>query len=836
VNIRLIILVTLIVGILTAIAFYRIRIDTDIVSSIPHSDPVIADARHILLNHPIHDRVVVDLSVSPHDPAILADGAEQIEHMLGESRLFQSVGTKKMGAIIPELIARVSDHLPVLFSEEELHNAIQPLIEPAHIHEILESQISQLQTIESIGQAKLVSKDPLGFRGIVLAKLSGLAPSGGASKNQIGPGGQIVSADGRHLLIVAKPLHSGSDTAYARKLTQAIQDASAAVNQTYGAKGYIFTLTPAGAFRAALDNEEYARADVQNSLLWSTVGIALLMLFTFPRPLIGLMSFIPAFVATLLAFFVFSLFHKTISIMTLGFGGAVISITVDQGIAYLLFLDQKHETRGKEAASEVWGIGVLATLTTVIAFLMLSFSGFPILAEIGQFATFGGIFSFLFVHTVFPKIFPVMPPAKTNRALPVHLLINRFARSDNKKAWAAVGFALIMLAFAKPDFRADLSAMNTISEETRAADKLLASVWGDIFSKIYLLIEGTDMDELRKKADRAAGMIEEEIRSGALSSAFVPSMVLPGEERARQNLRAWRRFWDLPKKTAVKDTLRIVGSDLGFAQNAFEPFFALLDQTEGVAPAIGPEYFDLMGISQTPQNTPLNPPSGGEYRADVKQVMFCTLTPGTRYDAPEFYAKFSGVATIFDPNWFSVRLGRLLSSTFVRMAVIVGISTVVMLFLVFFNWRLTAVVLIPTMFAFVCTLGTLKLLGRPVDIPGIMLSIVILGMGVDYSICFVHSYQRYHDEMHPSFALIRVAVFLTAVSAMIGFGVLSVSNHLLLRSAGLVSALGVGYSLIGTFVLLPPLMKGKLRRFLGSESGASSPRHRRRLIRIWPKW
>ena len=162
------------------------------------------------------------------------------------------------------------------------------------------------------------------------------------------------------------------------------------------------------------------------------------------------------------AFFVFSLIHDSISLMVLGFGGAIISISVDHGIAYLMFLDRPYKTYGKEASQEVRAVGLVAALTTIGAFAALNFSGFPILEQLGQFTALGISFSFIFVHTVFPVIFPEMPAARSRR-MPLQNLVNKLAGAGKKGALAALIFAVVMLFFAKPDFNVSLSSMNTVS-------------------------------------------------------------------------------------------------------------------------------------------------------------------------------------------------------------------------------------------------------------------------------------------------------------------------------------------------------------------------------------
>jgi uncharacterized protein len=104
-------------------------------------------------------------------------------------------------------------------------------------------------------------------------------------------------------------------------------------------------------------------------------------------------------------------------------------------------------------------------------------------------------------------------------------------------------------------------------------------------------------------------------------------------------------------------------------------------------------------------------------------------------------------------------------------------------------------------------LGTLKLIGHPLDIPGIMLWIVIMGMGINYSIYYACFYQRYRDESSPEMDIVKLAMFLASFTTLIGFGVLAFASHALMKSIGITSLLGVGYSILGAFFILPVLMK-----------------------------
>jgi uncharacterized protein len=177
------------------------------------------------------------------------------------------------------------------------------------------------------------------------------------------------------------------------------------------------------------------------------------------------------------------------------------------------------------------------------------------------------------------------------------------------------------------------------------------------------------------------------------------------------------------------------------------------------------------------------------------------------------------VGKVFDARLFSRRMGRLLSTTFLKMLAVIGVSVVLLLFLFFADWQLTLICLLPLAFAFVATLGTLKLMGRGLDIPALMLAIIILGMGIDYSLFFIRSYQRYRSRLHPGFSLIRVSVLMAAVSTLIGFGALCGAQHTLLRSAGVTSFLGIGFSMLGAFLILPPILDSRFSRKIRIAAG-----------------
>jgi len=822
-----------VVAILGAVLLYEslggVRIETDILASLPRHDPVLADAHRVIRHLPFQDRLIIDVAVTGTDSKsvpreisrdALTAGADLIEAGLRESGLFRQVGMQQMEALFPELMAHIVVHLPLLFDGPQLEAQIAPLLAPLEVRRALLEDLKVVQGLEGIGQADLIARDPLGLRNLVLARMSQLLPSRDAQLYR----GKLLSRDGEHLLVIAELNGSATDTTYSQAIPPLIKTLGEKLNSQIQPRGIRFTLTPAGAYRAALDNENAARRDMRTAIILTTVGIAFLLLITFPRPLIGILALLPSTAGAIFALLVCSFLFPSLSILAVSFGGAIMAFTVDLGITYLLFLDRPCEVSGRQAAREVRAAEILAALTTIGGFLLLLLSEFRVLAEVGVFAALGVAFAFAFVHWVFPRILPVMPPARKTRDPWLGRILDRIVLSGEKpKLVAAALFFGVMLCFARPVFQVDINAMNSLSAETVAADKTLQQVWGDLTSRVYLMIEGQSLEELQAKSDRLAGMLREDLRRGSVQGAFALADLFPGEALAGRHAADWKAFWTPARSEDLRRELDRAAREMGFAPDAFAAFITSLSAVPPAAATIPEKFAGFLGVATEKSS----------------RVQVSLVTPGPAYEANAFFARYAAtnLVNLFDAGLFSQRLGEVLVSLFTKIAFITGLGIILVVFLFFLDWRLSLIVLMPVAFALVCTLGSLKLMGHPMDIPGIMLWIVIMGMGIDYGIYYVCAYQRYHDERHPFMGLIRQAMFLAGATTLIGFGVLALAQHAVLKSIGLTSLLGIAYSLVGAFLIVPPLVKRALvPAVLPPEAlEAGSPRHTERtLLRYRP--
>jgi len=207
-----------------------------------------------------------------------------------------------------------------------------------------------LEQLDAIGRGPMIARDPLGFSGVVFRQMTSLFPANKAQFYQ----GQLLSEDGRNVLIIAQIKGSGTDTVVAGKIEKLMEECHRRLDSENR-----YSLTAVGAYRVALDNETVARHDGQWAIILTTLGIALLLLIAFPRPLIGLLALLPSSVGAIAALWVCSFIFDSMSVLAVGFGGAIMAFTVDLGITYLLFwignrkLTEKRQ-HGKSGQPNFW--------------------------------------------------------------------------------------------------------------------------------------------------------------------------------------------------------------------------------------------------------------------------------------------------------------------------------------------------------------------------------------------------------------------------------------------------------------------------------------------------
>ena len=144
-------------------------------------------------------------------------------------------------------------------------------------------------------------------------------------------------------------------------------------------------------------------------------------------------------------------------------------------------------------------------------------------------------------------------------------------------------------------------------------------------------------------------------------------------------------------------------------------------------------------------------------------------------------------------------------------AVFLGIMA---MFLVLFrSFRFSLIAIIPNMLAATAVLGGMGLAGIPLDMMNITIAAITVGIGVDHAIHYITRFKSefaidhdYIAAMHRSHASIGQALYYTAITIIIGFSILTLSNFIPSVYFGVLTAGAMVIALLGSLTLLPRLI------------------------------
>ena len=144
-------------------------------------------------------------------------------------------------------------------------------------------------------------------------------------------------------------------------------------------------------------------------------------------------------------------------------------------------------------------------------------------------------------------------------------------------------------------------------------------------------------------------------------------------------------------------------------------------------------------------------------------------------------------------------------------AVFIGIM---LMFLVLFrSLKLSFIAIVPNFLAAAVVLGGMGLLKIPLDMMTITIAAITVGIGVDHSIHYITRFKRefskdgdYIATMHRAHNSIGQALFYTAITIIIGFSVLTLSNFIPSIYFGLLTSVAMIAALLGSMTLLPKLI------------------------------
>jgi predicted exporter len=561
--------------------------------------------------------------------------------------------------------------------------------------------------------------------------------------------------DGSYVLVVATLQGSSYDDGVQRRAIGTLDAAEREVLAAYPGTRVLRT----GAIFYAAAARAGAERDTHVVGIASTVGIAILLLFVFRsmRPLLiaflsTALGVVGATVATILVF-------GQLHLLTLVFGAALLGEAVDYSIQYLCARANAGPAwEPMRGVRQVRPALLLALATSLLGYALLALVPFPALRQMAVFAIAGMAVACVSVFWLLPAL--LRGPAHAPLAKPFVLVALAWQRvASGRRALVVIG-VLVLAAipgWLKLGHDDDIHLLISPPASLEAQTNAIRDIAGFGGGSQFWLVEGADAEAVLQHEEALTDRLQHDHVAWTGMTAMLPS-----QQRQAENLAAMKALGPL-RDDMIAAGFKPATADAYAATFPGKPF-TLADWK--AVPAYMPFQYLWMdkGSIVVPQG-------------DVDVARMRTLAAG-----------LPGVSVIDKPASISTLFGeyRGFASLWLGAAmVLVGLA---------FAWRYglrgALRVLMPPLAGIVFCVAALGYLGQPLTLFHLMALMLVLGVGANYAV-FLREGEP-HSAHTPGAAY--AGVLLSAVTALLSFGLLALSSMPALQHFGLTLLLGIGFT------------------------------------------
>lgn len=773
----------------------QIQLEDDITHMMP-MDAKVRRLNTIFKNSSFLDRLVITVSAKDStkeaDPDALASFTDSlVEEMQTISpQLVKNIHAKVSDDAMLEVYHTFLNNLPV-FLEASDYQTLDHLITPEKLDTTLEKNYRTLLSPASFIMKKNLLRDPIGITPYALKRLQSLQLDDNFELEQ----GYIFTRDKKHLLFFLSPAAKSSETGKIQELLTSLDN----ILKTQLQKHPDVHAEYFGSAAVAAGNARQIKKDVMLTVSITIIGLFLFISFFFKRLEVFFIIFLPVAFGAAFSLALLYLFKGEISGIALGAGSIILGIAMDYTIHF--YTHFKHTNSAEETVKDLSFPLTLGSTTTIGALLSLLFVESPALHDFGMFAAFSLMGAALFTLILFPHIV-VKRKAKTNTpSVNPPNLIERIAAYRFDKNRYLIIFILIISGISiytsqHVTFESDMMKMNYMDTQLASAEQHLNTISDVSLKSMYVLSSGKNLEDVLAESEKNIPVLEALKHKQQIRSYSTISNLILSRKEQEQRIRRWETYWTNDKKEKLKAALIEKSKAYKFKENAFDEFFALLNKSYS---PIGIDLFSSI------RNSLLN----NFITETPDEITLITVIKTTAENEDAVYQELTQnqYLNVFDKKFLTNHFVEIIKTNFNIILAISSLLVLVMLIISYGRLELALITYIPMVLSWLCILGMMGALGIKFNIINIIISTFIFGLGDDYSIFITDGLLTEYKTGQKNLTSYKTGIFISAITTMIGIGVLVFASHPALKSIGLITIIGMFCVLIISNTIQPLLFR-----------------------------
>lgn len=671
-----------------------------------------------------------------------------------------------------------------------------------NIESLIEAATAQLYNAFSYANSNLLAQDPLL---LFPANLLALAPSSKVRASQ----GILLANQGDNVaaVVMAKGRESAFNPNAQLAQMMALTAALDAVEKDYPD----IIVLKAGALFHAIAATQTAKSEISILGLASLLGVIALVWLAFRSVMPLLLAIVTISSGLLLAVtFTLSVFGE-LHLLTLVFGTSLIGIAIDYSFHFYCERLSDSERSAKATVAYIFPTVTLAFITSALAYVGIGLAPFPGMQQVAIFCAAGLLGAYLTLILAYPLLAGSRLPAGS-RPLALAGTYLACLTQLSKRFTTPLGmgmFALVILVWClgsvtkltvDDDIRHLQQSPASVSEPENQLRQLLSGGTDNQF----LLVRAASEEALLQQLERVSPLLDAAIANQELGNYVSLSRYLPSQQKQDTAYRLQGEIY----QTQIDTVLTSLGLDENLKPELQAAYLAA--KTEYITPAafftleagkqLAPLWLAPNKANRPVSNGALNDDGasadhgadqGADYGADYGAIVLL----GGIQQIDTLKARFAhdkSVQLIDKVADISAVMGHYRLLTLKLLALALGIA--LLLFSLNFGFKKAAVVVAVPALAALLTLATLGLTGSPLSLFHALALILVFGIGIDYSLFFASA--QNHGKA------VMMAVFMSACSTLLAFGLLAFSQTQAIHYFGLTLSLGIGF----TFLLSPLIL------------------------------
>lgn len=523
------------------------------------------------------------------------------------------------------------------------------------------------------------------------------------------------------------------------------------------------------------------RAAIQSTTKWLS-SIALILMFllfwwSYRSLRLFFIAMLPLVSAIIAALSMTNIIFQQVHGIIIAFGITLLGVCLDYPVHLL-----SHHTKSQspqQTILSIWPTLRLGVITTALAYLAMLGTGFSGLSQLSVFAITGLIVSLIVTRWIVPYWLQIDFVKQKHHYL---TYLSQLTFTSNNKvfigSFAAVFCILIITTNYDSIWSQNISDLSPIPESAKKLDKELRHSIGAPDVNHVFLIKDKDPENLLQRTEDLNNKLLALKKNKLVSNIFSISNFIPSQKQQAKYQK------HLPDTNTLQDNLQTASSKLTFKQAFFTPFINDIEKSKNLSP---------LTIKQI-----LNTPLSKHLQQDLffKDNEWISIIRLTGVNDESSLLNWLDKKPAIKPHYLNLRQATSsLMSEYQQTALyrlLLGAFIISLILLIVRPVFRVGIILLPVVLAVLLSISIQILMGTQLTLFHILALLLIVGIGLDYSLFFDRSWSTTEDYQHRLHG-----IFISASSTLITFGILGFSDITVLSALGQT----VSYGVLGCFVL-----------------------------------